>query len=231
MANKDNPCTAQGCTDLIGRHGAKGFCPYHYRRYAKYGNPLHETPKPNQGKCAVDDCTKDAYRKEYCYAHYMKAWRYGTPTPQHEPAWTDLRGQRFGTLTVTEHRDGRFWVCACDCGEYARRTTNALTQYGDASTCATPGKHYYSAEPGYTAAHDRVKRLHGSASEHRCIQCDSQAYHWSYDHMDPDELEYEYAPGKLIAYSAKVEHYHPRCVPCHKRYDLDRIDSAMRIVA
>lgn len=31
--------------------------------------------------CPVDGCSKDAYRKGFCYAHYMKDWRYGTPTP------------------------------------------------------------------------------------------------------------------------------------------------------
>lgn len=231
MANKDNPCTAQGCADPIGRTGAKGFCPYHYRRYAKYGNPLHATPKPNQGNCPVDGCTKAAYRKGYCYAHYMKDWRYGTPTPKHEPTWMDVRGQRFGTLTVTSERIGRFWVCACDCGETTLRDVGNLRIIGDGNTCGTPGKHYYTDEPGYTAAHQRVKRIHGSASQHSCIDCNESAYHWSYDHMDADELTYEYEPGKLIAYSAKPEHYHPRCVPCHKRYDLDRIDSALAMGA
>ena len=28
-----------------------------------------------------------------------------------------------------------------------------------------------------------------------------------------------------FAYSLKIEHYEPRCVPCHKRMDLDRIKS------
>lgn len=231
MANKDNPCTAQGCTDLIGRHGGKGFCPYHYRRYAKHGNPLHETPKPNQGKCTVDDCTKGAHRKEYCYAHYMKDWRYGTPTPQHAPTWEDLTGRRYGTLVAKARTDSGAWICACDCGETITRRVGDLNRYGNACTCGTTGKHYITDAPGYGSAHGRVRSTHGAASNYQCITCGDRAYHWSYDHTDADELTYEYEPGKVIAYSAKPEHYQPRCVPCHKRYDLDRIDSALAMGA
>ena len=38
-----------------------------------------------------------------------------------------------------------------------------------------------------------------------------------------------YAPAEIenpIAYSNNPEHYEPRCVPCHKRFDLGRVDSA-----
>ena len=218
-------CKADGCDNNVGKSGAKGYCPYHYRRYAKYGDPHYERRAPNQGKCAVGDCPKAAYRKEYCYAHYMKDYRYGTPTPEHAPRWMNLIGKRFGTLTVTETREGRFWVCECDCGETARRTAGSLRRWGDRNTCGTPGKHYYSEEPGYGAAHSRVTRIHGPASLHPCSDCGEPAYHWSYDHMDADEMYHEYKPGMFAAYSAKPEHYSARCVPCHKRYDLDRNDS------
>lgn len=61
------------------------------------------------------------------------------------------------------------------------------------------------------------------AQTHQCIDCGSQAYHWSYDHDAPDEM-YETIGKYLVAYSPSQEHYAPRCVPCHKRFDLDRID-------
>lgn len=66
------------------------------------------------------------------------------------------------------------------------------------------------------AAHMRVRAERGPASDHQCIDCAGQAAHWSYDHQDPNEqLSEKHGP-----YSAKTEHYHPRCVPCHKRFDL-----------
>lgn len=177
--------------------------------------------------CTVNGCDKPTRSKGLCYGHYMKQWRYGTPTPEHAPRRMNLIGKRFGTLTVTEPLDWRFWICECDCGETARRDAGNLRRWGDRNTCGTPGKHYYSEEPGYSAAHSRVRRIHGSASLHSCSDCGEPAYHWSYDHMDADEMYHEYKPGTFAAYSAKPEHYSARCVPCHKRYDLDRNDSAL----
>lgn len=217
-------CTVNGC-DLEAR--ARGMCSRHYNSWRYRTGPTTERGRADKGPCGVSDCTKGAYRKGYCYAHYMKDYRYGTPTPQHAPKWIDLRGQRFGTLTVTDVRDGRFWVCRCDCGDTALRDSGNLRRWGEANTCGTPGKHYRSDEPGYVASHDRVRRIHGPASMHVCADCGAPADHWSYDHMDADEMYHEYKEGMFAAYSAKPEHYSPRCVPCHKRYDLDRGDSAM----
>lgn len=226
MAKK--ACSQEGC-GLDAK--ARGMCKRHYDKWRSGVGPLTAKGRADKGPCAVEECPKRAYRKGWCYAHYMKDWRNGTPTPEHRPRWMDIRGQRFGTLTVTGIRVGRFWVCQCDCGETVERDAGNLRINGDRNRCGTPGKHYYTDDPGYGAAHDRVRRIHGSASQHPCIDCNEPAYHWSYDHLDADELMYEYESGKFIAYSAKPEHYQPRCVPCHKRYDLDRIDSATEVVA
>ena len=69
--------------------------------------------------CPVDDCPKQKYRGGYCYAHYMKKWRYGTPTPAHAPRWEDFTGRRFGQLVAIARVDGR-WVLKCDCGKETR---------------------------------------------------------------------------------------------------------------
>jgi hypothetical protein len=69
------------------------------------------------------------------------------------------------------------------------------------------------------AAHRRVQRKRGSASNHTCIDCGQQAKHWSYDHTDPAEkVDPERGP-----YSTDPSHYHPRCVRCHKQFDLTHI--------
>lgn len=67
----------------------------------------------------------------------------------------------------------------------------------------------------YDDMHRRVKRARGSASGYPCVTCGGPARHWSYDHEDPAELTSEKG-----AYSTEPQHYVPRCVPCHKRYDL-----------
>jgi hypothetical protein len=47
------------------------------------------------------------------------------------------------------------------------------------------------------------------------IECGNEAEHWSYDHLDPNE---QYGPDG--AYTTDLTHYQPRCVSCHKTYDL-----------
>lgn len=68
--------------------------------------------------CSVDQCESAVKRSGFCYGHYMKNWRYSTPTPEHLPRWQDLTGQRFGRLLV-EKREGSAWSCQCACGRTA----------------------------------------------------------------------------------------------------------------
>jgi hypothetical protein len=57
---------------------------------------------------------------------------------------------------------------------------------------------------GYGGAHHRVRRARGPASEYLCADCGEQAAHWSQVH------------GMT---GLEPEHYAPRCVSCHGRYD------------
>jgi hypothetical protein len=67
----------------------------------------------------------------------------------------------------------------------------------------------------YRAMHQRVKALHGRPSTHTCVDCGGQAAHWSYNHDDPNEKQCDAGP-----YSLNVESYKPRCVSCHKKFDM-----------
>lgn len=173
--------------------------------------------------CCVDGCDRPVKRKSLCYAHYMKNWRYGTPTPEHPPTWVDLRGQRFGTLVV-QVRVGSKWSCLCDCGDSRLVSAGELNRTGERNTCGADGRHL-SGDVGYTAAHDRCRRVHGPIREHVCVDCGKQARHWSYNHDDPDELLAHGLSARPVAYSVDPAHYSPRCVPCHKRFDLGRKDA------
>lgn len=73
----------------------------------------------------------------------------------------------------------------------------------------------------YNAAHLRVKKSRGSARKQYCVGCGGKAAHWSYDHADPRELVEELDGKYTIVYSADPSHYSPRCVSCHKKFDLD----------
>lgn len=71
----------------------------------------------------------------------------------------------------------------------------------------------------YSAAHQRVRKLRGRASDAPCVDCGAAAAQWSYDRNDPNEKSGEYQ-GRPTVYSTDADHYSPRCVPCHKRFDL-----------
>lgn len=173
--------------------------------------------------CPVEGCIKDAYRKGYCYAHYMKDWRYGTPTPDHGPKWQDIKGQRFGSLVVTR-RDGQRWVCRCDCGVETKTKAGDLNR-GTKISCGNSKLHHRKADAGYVAAHQRVRQDRGPIADHTCIECGQVARHWSYDHTDMLELLEYGLSANPVAYSLDPNHYSPRCVPCHKAFDLGRITS------
>lgn len=178
----------------------------------------------NQGTtCKLAECGKPVKRRGYCYGHYMKNWRYGTPTPEFEPAWIDIRGRRFGALTVIARRGSR-WLCDCDCGAVATVRAGDLNS-GHVSSCGDRALHGRRDDILYHSAHDRVRDDRGLVQHHACVGCGRSAQHWSYDHTDPDELLAEGLSSNPLAYSTKPEHYSPRCVRCHKRFDLKRANS------
>lgn len=171
--------------------------------------------------CSVAGCQKPTKRSGYCYGHYMKNWRYGTPTPVHPNRSRNIAGLRFGALVALSRADQK-WLCRCDCGDLTVVRLGDLNR-GTAISCGA-SFHHRSDAPGYSAAHRRVREALGRARNHPCVDCGGSASQWSYDHADGDEM----VGIDGYAYSAHPDHYDPRCVPCHKRFDLDRIDSASR---
>lgn len=178
----------------------------------------------NDTTCKLNNCMKPVKRAGYCYGHYMKNWRYGTPTPTFEERWVDVRGQQFGTLTVIE-RVGDKWRCTCECGEQRIVSAGDLNRYGSSSSCGNRRTHMRKDDVSYSAAHDRVRRDRGSVTDMHCVDCGETARHWSYNHDDPNELRTTHLSANPVAYSLDSSHYSPRCVPCHKRFDLGRHDA------
>lgn len=68
----------------------------------------------------------------------------------------------------------------------------------------------------YTAVHQRLRHVRGSASKYQCVDCGRQAKQWSYNHDATNELVSESG----LPYSSDLAHYSPRCVACHKKFDL-----------
>lgn len=71
----------------------------------------------------------------------------------------------------------------------------------------------------YSAAHRRVRAEKGPASALSCLDCLRPAAHWSYVGGDPNELVDD---ARGSAYSLDLSRYVPRCVPCHKKFDLNQ---------
>ena len=170
--------------------------------------------------CCIHGCERPHKRYGYCYGHYMKWWRYG------DPEWTapkrrkDLLGEKFGHLTVVGELDPQHWECLCECGRTTRVRAWSLTS-GGTRTCGHGPTHHRSDDAGYPAVHHRVRRDKGTAASHACVDCGKEAAHWSYDHRDPDERRDE---ENGLAYSLYSIHYEPRCVPCHKSFDMSHGD-------
>lgn len=222
MDPDDRPCSVDGCSDT--KIKAKGLCPKHYRHQRKWGSPTAPTPprktRRKTGHCPVSGCEKEILRGEYCYAHYMKNYRYGTPTPAHTPpAHEDLAGKKFGLLTVVEWMGAGDWRCVCDCGqETTSRGWNLKA--GQKASCGSK-MHVRKDDVTYTAPHARCFWRWGSAKQYDCVQCGAPAAHWAYDHSDPDERMALMAPGgREMPISLWEEFYQPMCASCHKRLDL-----------
>lgn len=81
MLAKDCICSANGCSELVGPHGAKGLCQRHYYFLKTYGTP---TPPPKNKIvriCSVPGCTKKHCAKGYCAIHYNRLKNHGTLDP------------------------------------------------------------------------------------------------------------------------------------------------------
>lgn len=74
-------CKAPGCDRLVGEHGAKGLCPYHYHVWHKTGKIIPGMPAPkkkNKGRlCSIAGCGHPAEVAGLCEKHYRRTQRHG----------------------------------------------------------------------------------------------------------------------------------------------------------
>ena len=170
-------------------------------------------------ECSVEFCDRPRRSSGVglCEGHYYQRRR-GKP-------FTPLR-RRKPTSTPCE-------VDGCDesgfTGRWCPKHEARIRRHGDPNAY-TPhrerGYRRWDASPMWTgdeatasAIHQRLASIRGKASAHRCVGCGGQAAHWSYNHDDPDE-RWSDEVGRERWYSVKLDYYSPRCVSCHKRYDL-----------
>jgi hypothetical protein len=74
-------------------------------------------------------------------------------------------------------------------------------------------------EIGYTAAHDRVRRVYGSATARACVDCSSRADGWSLKRDAGAARPAAAGKGAGLMISPDPSDYEPRCGKCHCAYD------------
>jgi hypothetical protein len=206
-------CTVEGCDKP---NLAKNLCGGHYSRLRTHGDPLAgRAPRSTTGKCTLDDCDGELVARGLCDKHYTRLLKHGDPM-------TTLiqRGATCSIDECTRPSSARTW-CSM---HYSRWVHTGSPLKVRPKVIPSPGEAHPSwqgDQVGYTAAHLRVKNLKGPASNHLCIDCAEQASNWSYDHLDPNEKT-QTRQGSTLAYSANPDHYKPRCLSCHRKFDSRR---------
>ena len=146
--------------------------------------------------------------------------------------WTRWRKHGDPSIVLPKLRRRKYPpVCSIDgCDEphhahgYCAAHATRFVRWGDplAPPRTPTGRPPEGGIPGYDAAHKRIARGLGPASQFLCVECGSDAHEWSYDGGDPDELHTDPSirgehPG--LAYSLNPQFYSPRCRSCHRHRD------------
>ena len=162
--------------------------------------------------CAVEGCDRSARTRGWCQAHYFRWRRNG------DPGGAGLAAKGAVRLCAIEGCDRKHLALGL-CDRHFQRYQRWGDPYYTSERAA--GEFHWAwrgDEVGYGAAHERVRAVRGSASEHSCCACGGAATQWAYDHEDASERLSDVGP-----YSVNPDHYRPMCVPCHKRFDLARL--------
>jgi hypothetical protein len=187
------------------------WCEGHYRRWLDHGDPTAGRRSPVGGQCSIEGCERRSKARTWCKLHYYRWKRTGllevaSPVPvacavedcdrpQKSRGWCRLHYERW-----------------CSSGDPLVARPSSRDLPGPLSP------NWQGEAVTYQGAHSRIRSIRGSARDMQCVDCDGWASGWSYDHADPDEIvEPADAGGKH--YSAKPEHYQPRCSSCHTIFD------------
>lgn len=192
-------CSVEGCPTP---RDARGYCPSHYNRWKRYGDPLG-SPAPRERRvCEIDSCDRKSRNWGLCNMHGQRFYKHGDPLAVKTRTRSECSVD--GCSTPAK---GRGY-----CAKHLSRLKNA----GSPHVVRNGGRPTKGDHPGWSAIHLRVRNARGRAATHACVDCLGEAAEWSYDNADPNEL---IDVSLNIPYSLSIEHYQPRCIPCHRAFD------------
>ncbi|WP_136057286.1 hypothetical protein [Microbacterium sp. K24] len=178
--------------------------------------------------CQAEECQRDATSHagtlRVCLLHYKRWKRHGD---------VNVQGRRYSPPNP-DKADCALSDCAervDGASEWCKLHGSRVRRHGDPSVVIAPSDRatptgmqngaWSGDDIGYSGMHSRVRRQRGRARDHACIDCGGPASQWSYDRRDENARASAFGP-----YSLDVAHYEPRCVRCHKEFDLTAIARA-----
>lgn len=156
--------------------------------------------------CSVTGCDRPYRCSGFCKLHYDRSLRLGTPHLRYVPERCTMDG------CEKPHR-ARGW-CSMHWLRWRTHGDPNTVLPNPAEVAGPMNPSWGGDNIGYTAVHQRLRRIRGNPGQHRCARCTEPAKQWAYDHTDPNEKTSNNGP-----YSTDLARYLPACLSCHWQMD------------
>lgn len=155
----------------------------------------------------MDGCAKESRGRGLCATHWARWRKHGDPDVV-KRSGVDFNLASFCSVDGCDRKVQAHGYCSMHLTRWQKHGDPLIV--GERLGRPLAGEH-----PSFDAIHRRLYRQRGPAREYSCADCSGPAREWSYDGLDPNQLI-----GKNGApYSLELDHYVPRCVSCHRRFD------------
>jgi hypothetical protein len=161
-------CAVEGCT-RSRRNGGHGWCPTHYGRWRKHGDPGPASIRQwgtNEGhserrECTIEGCDRLVQGHGYCQMHYARWLRHGDPLRKRgrEPKPLIYSGTACSSIG---------WSWNASSGACSSRTRRFIIRTGSAMTIA---RRTWSC--GMAGIHGERVQARGSIARHVRVGCES----------------------------------------------------------